>query len=159
MIFHASVPADDPERVAGVIAELWCGRHVPFPPFPGSWIAFAFDAQGSAIETTPRNLHQIPGNLEVETREVAESPRYGATHLAIASPLTEAQVLEIGRREGWLVRTCRRGEPGAMGFDLIELWLENAFLVEVLTPGMQVQYLDFMTGTPARRMFGLEEAA
>lgn len=159
MIFHASIPADDPERVAGVIAELWCGRHVPFPPFPGSWIAFAFDARGSEIEVTPRRLHQIPGNTEVETREIAGPSPYGATHLAIASPLTAEQVLEIGRREGWLVRLCRRGEPGEMGFDLIELWLENAFLVEVLTPEMQGQYLDFMTGTPARRMFGLELTA
>lgn len=159
MIFHASIPADDPERVARVIAQLWCGRHVPFPPFPGSFMALAFDARGSAVEVTPRRLHQIPGNLEVETREVPEASPYGATHLAIASPLTAEQILEIGHREGWLVRHCRRGEPGEMGFDLIELWLENAFLVEVLTPEMQGQYLDFMTGTPARRMFGLELAA
>ena len=57
---------------------------------------------------------------------MAAPPRYGAAHLAIVSPLTEAQILEIGRREGWLVRTCRRGEPGAMDFQLLELWLENA---------------------------------
>lgn len=30
MIFHVSIPADDPERVAGVIAELWRGTYHPF---------------------------------------------------------------------------------------------------------------------------------
>jgi hypothetical protein len=35
MIFHASVPADDPERVARALAEVLRGEHMPFPPYPG----------------------------------------------------------------------------------------------------------------------------
>ncbi len=39
MIIHASIPADDPERVARVIAELWRGESFPF--LAGTFIAMA----------------------------------------------------------------------------------------------------------------------
>ena len=31
MLFHISIDADDPRRVAEVLAELWGGRAFPFP--------------------------------------------------------------------------------------------------------------------------------
>jgi hypothetical protein len=34
MIIHASIPADDPERVARIIAELWRGTYAPFIVVP-----------------------------------------------------------------------------------------------------------------------------
>jgi hypothetical protein len=47
MIIHASIPADDPERAARVIAELWRGSHAPFPIVPGVFIARADDERGA----------------------------------------------------------------------------------------------------------------
>ncbi len=52
MIIHASIPADDPERVARVIAELWRGESFPF--FAGTFIAMAGDDRGSQIEVAKR---------------------------------------------------------------------------------------------------------
>jgi hypothetical protein len=35
----------------------------------------------------------------------------------------------VGLREGWLVRLCDRGP-----FELNKLWVENSFMIEVLSP-------------------------
>lgn len=159
MIIHASIPADEPERVARVIAELWRGEAVPFPPIERSWMAFANDERGTEIEVTPRDLAFVPGPEEIAYKAQAETPRYCGIHLLIATKLSADEVLAIGAREGWAARRCRRGGPGEGGFDLIELWLENAFMIEVAYAEAAEQYLAFMTGEPARAMFGLKQAA
>ena len=58
-------------------------------------------------------------------------------HLAVGVGLTPEQVIAIGEREGWTTRRRRRGGS----FDVIELWLEDHFMLEVLTPEMQADYL------------------
>jgi hypothetical protein len=55
----------------------------------------------------------------------------------MATPLDEDRVHAIAAREGWTSRRCNRGGQ----FDVIELWLENDRMVEVLTAAMQAQYL------------------
>lgn len=159
MIFHASIPADEPERVARVIAELWRGEAVPFPPIPGSWMAYAHDGRGSEIEVSPRRLAFVPGAAELDYRDQPETPRYSSAHLLISSVLSADEILAIGVREGWTARRCRRGGPDRMGFDLIELWVENCFMLEVATAEWSADYLSFMAGEPAREMFGLKQAA
>jgi hypothetical protein len=51
-----------------------------------------------------------------------------------------AQIQEIGAREGWW--TLHRGRHGF--FELVELWIENQFLLELLPPEFAAQYRDFM---------------
>ena len=51
MMIHASIPADDPERVARVIAELWRGTSEPAPYIaPGLCVARTGDDRGTQIE-------------------------------------------------------------------------------------------------------------
>ena len=38
MINHISISANDPQRVANVLAEIWDGIVYPFPP--GTWFFF-----------------------------------------------------------------------------------------------------------------------
>ena len=55
MIFHLSFDAADPRRVAEVIAALWGGKAIPFPPvMAGSWVALAGDDRNSSVEIYPR---------------------------------------------------------------------------------------------------------
>ncbi len=152
MIFHLSIAAEQPQHVAEVIAELWCGRAFPFPPFKGSWIAFAGDDRGSAIEVYPSQRELVPGADEVKMRANPELPPRSATHIAIATPLDEADVHRIGAREGWTVMTCNRGP-----FRVVELWIENNVLAEVLTSEMQQEYLGSMT--PANWQTMIESGA
>jgi hypothetical protein len=138
MIFHASIPADNPQQVADVIAELWRGEAFRFPPWPGAYVAMSGDDRGSTIEVYPRATVIAPG-IDGEMARPAESPALGPLstfHLAIATPLAPQDVLAIGAREGWRAVRCSRGGF----FDVIELWIENSLLVEVLTDEMRRAY-------------------
>jgi hypothetical protein len=47
MLSHASIPADNPEHVARVIAALWRGEMMPFLPHPGAYMAWSGDERGA----------------------------------------------------------------------------------------------------------------
>jgi hypothetical protein len=128
VIIHASIPADDPERVARVIAELWRGTYFAFPVLPGVFTARAGDDRGTQIEVGPRGQEAMPGEAQVRPRLNPSPSSYSEVHLNILSPLREREILEIAQREGWIALPCDRG--GA--FKLIEFWLENKFMLEVM---------------------------
>ncbi len=159
MIFHISIPAEDPARAAAVIAELWGGESFPFPPFPGAFTAMAGDERASAVEVYPRNLALVPAETEsdVEGHEIASPAIYSACHAAIATPLSAEEVHAIAQREGWLCRSLSRGGV----FGVIEFWIENTFMFEVLTAEMQAQYTTRVTieGWRAMLAAGMEHRA
>lgn len=140
MIFHASIPADDPERVSRVIGELLGGDHVPFHSWPGGYMARGSDEYHTSVEVYPRQRVSMPGQGDEDQSQVGfleSPPQYGCFHLAIGTPLSVEQVLAIGQREGW--RTKYFSRHGA--FDVIEFWLENSLMIELLTESMQQKYL------------------
>jgi hypothetical protein len=151
MIFHASIPADNPPHVARVLARLWGGKAYAFPPFPESFIVIAGDARGSELEIVPRKMEQVPGAAEVEPRFTDAPQDYSATHLAIATAMSEAEVLALAAAEGWTARVCDRGGC----FHVIEVWVENRLLLEVLTGEMQAEYLGFMKPGTWEQTFGV----
>jgi hypothetical protein len=140
MLFHVSISADNPERVARVIAELWKGE--AFPWGRGWWMAMAGDNRNTAVEVYPRGFVLTPPKEVSGERSVdlGSSP-LTATHAAIATPLSEAQVFAVAQREGWAARHLRRGDQ----FSVIEFWIENAVLFEVLTQKMVEEYLETQT--------------
>ena len=140
MIHHYSIAARDPRHVAQVIAELWGGRAQPFPPVAeGSWVALAGDERHSMVEVYPFGCELRPaeGDADAVARFNPEASGFTATHAALASPLDPAEVFAIAEREGWQAKHRRRGGL----FGVIELWIENSVMVEVLTPEMQREYL------------------
>ncbi len=157
MINHISIGVHDTEKVAKVLAEVWGGYAFPFPVAPNSWIAFADDGKGTMVEITPVNTVLEPGEglptkenfdfnfptEEFEAKFVLSDfhPQYVATHLNINTNLSEEKVKAIGEREGWRCFTANRAE-GA--FQLIELWIENRFMLEVMTPEMTARYVELM---------------
>jgi len=144
MIFHFSIDADDPQRVGAAIARLWRAEMFPFPPVgEGSVIVLAGDHRNSAVEVYPRGVELSPGDGDADPEgRVASRPQgYSATHVAIATPLTQAEVIALAAEEGWIARYRKRG--GAFG--VVEVWLEDRLMIEVLTPEMQAEYLAAMT--------------
>jgi hypothetical protein len=138
MLFHISMAAERPEQAARLVAELWGGRAYPFPPVAeGSWIAMAGDDRGSAIEVYPlgTELHEGDGESAVQSRAGLRS-RNGPVHVAIATELDVESVKAIAKRFGAPVKVCARGP-----FHVVELWVEGRFMIEVLTPEMQAEYL------------------
>jgi hypothetical protein len=146
MLFHMSIAADDPRHVASVIAELWGGRTMPFPPVSDNgWMVLAGDERGSALEVYPHGtvLRESEGDVDAHG-EPSGCDRFTATHAAIATNLDRDAVLAIAEREGWPAKYRKRGEL----FGVVELWIEGRQMMEVLTPEMQAEYLAAMAQMP-----------
>ena len=140
MIHHLSIAARDPRHVAGVLAEFMGGAAVPFPPNPGSFFALQLDEHGSGVEVYPAGTELQPGGSDGGgfVKKAAAERGYGPTHFAL-SVATEADLVEaIARREGWQCFRCNRGP-----FHVIEVWLENESMVEILPPEFAREYLAF----------------
>jgi hypothetical protein len=142
MLFHMSMPAQNPAHVAAVIAELWGGESFPFPPYPGSFTAMAGDERNTSIEVYPIDTQLVPAQGQADAvarRGGAGEP--GACHVAFRTPLSEPEVHAIAAREGWIAKTLSRGGV----FRVIEFWVENQFMFEVLTAEMEREYLERVT--------------
>lgn len=140
MIFHNSIPADNPELVAQVIAEIWRGKAETFrfPPWPGAFVAIAGDERDTTLEVYPRAQTMAPGEGDEPVwAKPDEAPsQFVAFHVAMMTPKTVEDVLAIAERAGWRALRCSRGDF----FDVIEVWIENRLMLEVLTPEMQANY-------------------
>ena len=140
VIYHVSIPAQNPDHVASTIARLVGGQHFPFHPIDGARIVLFGDAHGSAIEVYPDDIELDIGSDMLKARPTtAPRDRY-STHAAIATPLSPAEVLAISGNAGWMARDCDRGP-----FTLLEVWVENRLLLELLTPSSQEDYRRSMT--------------
>jgi hypothetical protein len=136
VIHHISFPANDPRHVADVLAELMDGRTYPFPGVPGSFIAVSGDPHGTAIEVHPADWLLAPSGSQRQPNQPA--PHRGAFHMFLSVPLSREQVEAIGRREGWTTQFCGRPSEALLApgqkpfFQLIEVWVEDHFLIEVV---------------------------
>ena len=151
MIFHISIDADDPERTARMMAEIWRGKAYPFPPVgKGSWVAMAGDDRNSTVEVYARGteLHEAPGDVQGEDRS-GTSKRIGPFHAAIATPLAVEEVKEIAGRYGVPAKVLARG--GGL-FHVIEFWIDGCTMFELLTPEFQQEYLRGVTPANWERM-------
>lgn len=150
-LLHVSINAENPERVAQFLARLMGGTVLPFPPFPDCWLAFTEEDDGSAIEVYPltHTLHAGEKQIACDVGERVSGQSF--VHVAITSSMSDAQITDVARAEGWLTRKCDRGP-----FHCVEVWLENRLLIEVLDPAMQRDYRRGMTAENWSRLFGLE---
>ncbi|MEJ1963456.1 MAG: hypothetical protein WDO56_18625 [Gammaproteobacteria bacterium] len=145
-----SIPADDPGRVASVIAEIWRTEAFPFV-FPGSFIVIPDDERGTEIEVVKRGDEQVPAAVEVGLRVNPGPSPYSEVHVNMVARIGEADVLALAAREGWIARVCDR-----RFFKLIELWVENRFLLELLTEAEAARYRSFMSKAGWRAVLASE---
>lgn len=138
MLFHMSIAAHDPQRVAKVIAEFWSGEAFPFPPVSDNgWIAVSGDARGTALEVYPVDvvLREHEGDADAYG-EATGQIGYTASHGAIATEMDMDTVMAIAKRESWPAKYRKRGGM----FGVVEIWIEGRQMMEVLTPEMQAEY-------------------
>jgi hypothetical protein len=143
MIHHISIAAHHPQHVSEVLAEILQGQSTPFPGYSGSYVALAFDPQGTMVEVHPIGTAFFPGSeadAAVQLQPHPVSSNHTAIHAAISVPASKAQIQAIANREGWRMVHCHRGDY----FDVIEFWVENQLLLEFLPPEIVTQYLTFM---------------
>lgn len=165
MIAHISIPAQDPRKTAHVFGRLIDGEVMPFPVVEGAWVAIARDGSGLGVEVVPAATAHHPGAgdrdpsrsadgpfvmpWETQIRQDGQAQDASGFHVAITSALSVEEILAIGRAEGWRAVHCDRGGV----FDLVELWVDNQRLIEVLPPEGTRRYLAFYTPEVAGQMF------
>ena len=137
MIHHLSIPARNPKHVASVLTEMSGGTLTGFGPYPNSFIAWAGDEHGTAIEVYPVGTEMLPdiGPGQANFRHVADASLYVATHAAVSVAWSTAQVLALAHRERWRAVELSRG-----GNMVIEFWIENSMTLELMTPEMSAEY-------------------
>lgn len=137
MLYHASFNALNPRRVASALADLLSARAVraPNPPFPdGTWFVCYGDAQGSLIEVLPWGIVLDPlmaGGMDHDDQMRSRS----GFHVLVKTPLDVGTVLALAAREDWRARIADE-----RGFKVIKIWIENSFLIELMTPDMAEAY-------------------
>jgi hypothetical protein len=138
MIHHFSIPARNPELVARILARFLKGKAYPFSPVEGGYIAMGFDDYGTAIEVYPidTGIHFTPGDFA--SKSTGYSPKMTAFHAAISVDLSQTEIETIATEAGWRVQLCDRGP-----FGVIEVWVENWLMLELLTPELAKDYLEF----------------
>jgi len=143
MIHHLSIPARDPRHVASVLAEMFGGTVTGFGPYRNSYIAWAGDEHGTAVEVYPVGTEMFPdtGAAQANFRHVAGASPYVATHAAVSVACDTARILAFAQREDWRAVELSRGWNM-----VIEFWIENAVMLELMTPEMTHDYV-----TTARR--------
>ncbi|MCC5636381.1 hypothetical protein LC593_11025 [Nostoc sp. CHAB 5844] len=140
MLHHMSISVKNPQHVANVMAEIMHGRVVPFSPNPGAYMMLVGDEFGTGIEFYPLGSELIPDAWQGQAGfQINEHPaNYTSVHAAISVPLSVKEIERIGAREDWRVFPCSR--DGA--FDVVEFWIENRLMLELLPPEMTAKYLD-----------------
>lgn len=141
MIHHLSVSAADPKGAAEFFAAIMDGVVVDFPPNPGSYMVFKADGRGTGLEIYPAGSVMVangaPGAAFVRQAEGAD--RRSPTHFALSVDMARDEVLARARAKGWDAFVCDRGGH----FHVVEVWVENTWLVEVLPPAFAAEYLGF----------------
>ena len=139
MIHHISIPAKDPLRVTKVLAELFGGVLTRFGPYRDSYIAWAGDEYGTAIEVYPIGTEMFPdtGNGQANFRHNGLASPFVATHATVSVDRSKDEIVALAQREGWQAIELSRGS-----FRVIEFWIENHVMFEVTTKEMAQEYLE-----------------
>jgi hypothetical protein len=137
MLHHVSLNAHNPEKTASALAEMLAAKRfmAPSPPFPAnSWLICMGDDQGTLIELMPWGAVRDPTHPAGLSNDPGMCA-YSGSHILLTSPRPPAVLLEIAGREKW------HAEPGSAGlFKFTKVWIENAFLLEIMTPAQAEEY-------------------
>ena len=147
MIYHVSISAKDPRHVADVLAELMGGRAYPFPgSVADSFMAVSGDEHGTLVEVYPEGVTLVPGQGgdQVAAARQDSPPAGWPFHFLLSVPADRATIERIGAREGWRTQFLARGRADRPFFHVIEFWIENRLMVELVTAEMAAPYLDLI---------------
>src|SRR6185312_9441034 len=152
-IHHFTVPANDPARVASVLAELLGATVVPIPHPEGTLLVYAGDADGTAIEVWPAAARADVGAHEIQLRDLP-LPAAWPHHAFITSDAADTEaILAIFAREGWHAEKVRNGPP-QVGFSLVRGWIENHTPIELGGSDLRAEYERFFQVMLGRASMG-----
>lgn len=137
MIHHISIPAKDTFNVANVLSEIFDGTVTDFRPTENAYMVWFGDEFGSAVEVYPEDVQLIPGDEEQPCQfDKGNELQYTAVHAAMSISKSREEIYKIAKKENWHAAEFVRGS-----FAVIEFWIENKLMLELLTSDMVEEYL------------------
>ncbi len=108
----------------------------PAPPFPyAAWFVCCGDDAGTLIEVMPWGETRDAGSPRGVGFD-AEMRGTSGSHVLMSTQQRADQVFCLAEREDWRVENADAGL-----FKFIKVWVENTFLVELMTPEMTREYI------------------
>ncbi len=143
MIHHISIDAEDQMKVATVIAKLMGGEARENWPFGHVCAAYAGDSYGTMVEVWPRGtVVKIPesgvGKFELSNNS-STLQKHQPFHTALSVELNDDEIMAIAKEAGWETAVRANGL-----FSVVEVWIENRLLLEVLSPTQSLNYMRAM---------------
>jgi hypothetical protein len=155
-IIHASIPADEPKSAAQTLARIMGGEAMPFPPGgPDSWMAWSGDG-AIELEIVRRGHLLRYDEDQGNWCSTTESQRGSECHLAIGVARPADEIVAIAQAAGWPARLCDRGEGI---FQLVEVWVDGCFMLELFDPEQTAHYERVVTPATWRQLLAQLEAA
>lgn len=138
MILHASIAANDPQDTAQTLAQLIGGVAFPLPGTGGAWGALNDEGEGTLIEVLRRGREYHRRDGHHCDMVWGDERRHSAAHLMVETPLDEGAVLALAAARGCHAHRARHGF-----FDVLEFWVDDCQLLDVVTPEMAETYKAF----------------
>ena len=110
-------------------------------------MAVSGDRHGTMIEIYPETVVMAPGEGEapVTYRNAPADRSPAGFHVLLSVPHDRAAIERIGAAAGWRTRFFSRAVPGLPPvFHVVEVWVENRFLLEVVPADMIEVYESYM---------------
>jgi hypothetical protein len=76
-----------------------------------------------------------PDGGQAEFREVERASPFVATHATVSVERTVEEIHDLATAEGWRAERLSRGT-----FDVVEFWIENHVMLELMTAEMEADY-------------------
>ena len=110
-------------------------------------MAVSGDRHGTMIEIYPDTVAMVPGEGEapVSYRAAGRSAPHAGFHALLSVPHDRATIERIGRAAAWRTKFFSRAAPGLPPvFHVVEVWVENRVLLEVVPADMIEVYENYM---------------
>lgn len=147
MIHHISLSALDPRTVAQALGEVFLAPVLPAPPpFPdGSFVVPLLDDQGTFLEIVPHGTVLRAGEGSESACWIPSvEGTFNPNHAFISTQRSVEDLIAIGESRGWRTVLCSRGD-----FDLVEMWIENRQMMELVTQAQLQAYRAFVRSVAA----------
>jgi hypothetical protein len=109
----------------------------------------AGDERRTVLDVYPRGREHVPAAGEYAVRTNPAPSPHSEVHLALHTVLAEQSVLAIASREAWF---AQRSDRGGL-FAVVEFWVENKFLLELLPDSEQRRYVENVSASNLKALF------
>ncbi|HEY9735505.1 MAG TPA: hypothetical protein V6D06_04455 [Trichocoleus sp.] len=144
------IAVDRPKQAAAALAAVFGGQVKPLASLPGAFTVTAGNSADITFEVCPTG-----SEWGSTTAGPSGENAFTVSSTALPTPINRQQVEQVAAQEGWAALYC--GQVG--NWDLVELWIENNLLLELMTPTVAAPVKGFTVEGSTTEGFTVEDFA